>query len=113
MVTAADVQGRDGARTGHSVPALAGDLGRRRVRGSATELGSGTAAVGQGESGDCAESEGAAGVVVVLWRWIVERRFAWLGRYRRLKSDYERLPETTEAVIHIAMIRLMVRRLAV
>ena len=49
---------------------------------------------------------------VVPWRWIVERTFAWLGQYRRLKSDYERLPETTEAIIHIAMIRLMVRRLA-
>jgi putative transposase len=49
---------------------------------------------------------------VVPWRWIVERTFAWLGRYRRLKSDYERLPDTTEAIIHIAMIRLMVRRLA-
>ena len=47
------------------------------------------------------------------WRWIVERTFAWLGRYRRLKSDYERLPETTEAIIHITIIRLMVRRLAV
>jgi putative transposase len=48
---------------------------------------------------------------VVPWRWIVERTVAWLGRYRRLKSNYERLPETTEAIIHIAMIRLMVRRL--
>ena len=53
------------------------------------------------------------GFTVVPWRWIVERTFARLGRYRRLKSDYERLPETTEAIIHIAMIRLMVRRLAV
>jgi len=49
---------------------------------------------------------------VVLWRWIVKRTFAWLGRYRRLKSDYERLPETPEAIIRIAMIRLMLRRLA-
>jgi putative transposase len=40
---------------------------------------------------------------------IVERTFAWLGRYRRLKSDYERLPQTTEAIIDIAMIRLMAR----
>ena len=52
------------------------------------------------------------GFTVVPWRWIVERTFAWLGRHRRLKADYERLPETTEALIHIAMIRLMVRRLA-
>jgi putative transposase len=55
----------------------------------------------------------AKGGAVVPWRWIVERTFARLGRYRRLKSDYERLRETTEAIIHIAMIRLMVRRLAV
>jgi putative transposase len=67
--------------------------------------------MGQGESGDRAESERAAGFAVVPWRLIVERTFAWLGRYHRLKSDYERLPETTEAIIHIAMIRLMVRRL--
>jgi putative transposase len=42
----------------------------------------------------------------------MERTFAWLGRWRHLKEDYERLPETTEALIHIAMIRLMLRRLA-
>ena len=59
------------------------------------------------------KAKGRRGSAVVLWRWIVERTFAWLGRYRRLKSDYERLPETTEAIIHIAMIRLMVRRLVV
>jgi putative transposase len=57
------------------------------------------------------KAKGERGFAVVPWRWIVERTFAWLGRYRRLKSDYERLPETTEAIIHIAMIRLMVRRL--
>jgi putative transposase len=42
---------------------------------------------------------------------MVERTFAWLGRYRRLKCDYERLPETTQTLIYIAMIRLMTRRL--
>ena len=57
------------------------------------------------------KAKGRRGFAVVPWRWIVERTFAWLGRYRRLKSDNERLPETTEAIIHIAVIRLMVRRL--
>jgi putative transposase len=44
-------------------------------------------------------------------RWIVERTFAWLGRYRRLSKDYERQCETSEAVISVAMIHLMLRRL--
>ena len=48
---------------------------------------------------------------VMKWRWIVERTFAWLGRYRRLSKDYERQPESSEAMIYIAMISLMVRRL--
>ena len=69
--------------------------------------------MGQGKSGDRTESQRAAGVRGSTVALDVERTFAWLGRYRRLKSDYERLPETTEAIIHIAMIRLMVRRLAV
>ena len=55
--------------------------------------------------------KGQRGFAVVPWRWIGERTFAWLGRHRRLKADYECLPETTEALIQIAMIRLMVRRL--
>ncbi len=45
-------------------------------------------------------------------RWVVERTFGWLGRSRRLSKDYEALPETEQAWIHLAMIRLMVARLA-
>ena len=51
------------------------------------------------------------GFKVVPWCWIVERSFAWLGRYRRLSKDYEYLTETSEAMIYAAMIHLMVRRL--
>jgi putative transposase len=45
-------------------------------------------------------------------RWVVERTFAWLGRYRRLSKDYEYLTATSEAVIYLAMTRLLLRRLA-
>jgi putative transposase len=52
------------------------------------------------------------GFVVQPKRWIVERTFAWLGFHRRLSKDYEALPATSEAMIYIAMIRLMLARLA-
>ena len=45
-------------------------------------------------------------------RWVVERTFSWLSQNRRMSKDYERLPETGEALIYGAMSRLMARRLA-
>jgi putative transposase len=51
------------------------------------------------------------GFQVLPRRWVVERTFAWLGKYRRLSKDYEYLPETSEAWIYAAMIHVMVRRL--
>ena len=45
-------------------------------------------------------------------RWIVERTFSWVSQNRRLSKDYERLPESSEAFIYVAMSRLMARRLA-
>lgn len=51
------------------------------------------------------------GFLVLPKRWVVERTFGWLNWCRRLSKDYERLPETSETFIYIAMIRLMVRRL--
>ncbi len=56
-------------------------------------------------------SDKAKGFVVVPKRWVVERTFGWLGRYRRLSKDYEGLTETSEARIRMAMIHIMVRRL--
>ena len=53
-----------------------------------------------------------SGFHVLPPRWVVERTFAWLGHNRRLSKDYERLPVTSEAFVHTAMSRLMVRRLA-
>jgi len=44
-------------------------------------------------------------------RWVVERTF-WLMGSRRLVRDYELLPQTSETFIYLAMIRLMVKRLA-
>ena len=52
------------------------------------------------------------GFQVLKRRWVVERTFAWLGRHRRLSKDYEGLEQTEEAWIYLAMIRLMVMRLA-
>ena len=45
-------------------------------------------------------------------RWCVERTFSWFGQSRRLSKDYERLPETEEAIIYATMSRIMLKRLA-
>lgn len=53
----------------------------------------------------------SSGFVVLPKRWVVERTFAWLGKYRRLSKDYEILETSSEAFVYIAMIHIMVRRL--
>lgn len=56
--------------------------------------------------------EQTKGFVLLRKRWVVERTFGWLMGCRRLVRDYELLPETSETFVYLAMIRIMVRRLA-
>lgn len=55
---------------------------------------------------------GMTGFVVLPRRWVVERTLGWLGRWRRLSKDYEELPAVSEAMVTLAMIRIMLHRLA-
>lgn len=43
-------------------------------------------------------------------RWIVERTFAWIGKYRRMSKDYELHPNTSETMIYLSMTRTMLSR---
>jgi putative transposase len=56
-------------------------------------------------------SDDVKGFQILPRRWVVERTFGWLGRYRRFSKDYEGLTELSQAFIYAAMIHLMVRRL--
>jgi putative transposase len=52
------------------------------------------------------------GFEVLPRRWVVERTFGWLNRWRRLSKDYEQLPQTSAAMIYATMSLVMTRRLA-
>ena len=56
--------------------------------------------------------EGSKGFVVVPKRWVVERTFAWMGRNRRLSKDYEKTISSSEAMVKLSNIALLLRRLA-
>jgi putative transposase len=114
VVHAADVQDRDGAKR------VLAELGGRfpRLAKIWADGGYAGALVGWAKErggwvlGIVKRPDDARGFAVLPKRWIVERTFAWLGRSRRLSKDYEALPATSEAWIRIAMIQLMLRRLA-
>src|SRR3954464_9332524 len=115
VVHAADIQDRDGARL--VLAAIKGRFPRLR-KILADAIYNGGIAEWAKQCGGwvlevVAKPERKKGepFKVMKWRWIVERTFAWLGRSRRLSKDYERQPESSEAMIHISMIQLMLRRL--
>lgn len=53
---------------------------------------------------------GQIGFVVEARRWVVERTFAWLGKYRRLSKDFEHCTHSSESMIYLASIHTMLKR---
>ncbi len=58
------------------------------------------------------EQKKIKGFVLLSRRWVVERTFGWLVKYRRLVRDYEETSQSSEAWVRLAMVHIMVRRLA-
>jgi putative transposase len=117
VVTTASVQDRDGAK--HVLAVLRHTCSRLRVIwADQADAGQLIAWVKAWRGSrpvrlDIVKRAAAAqGFVVSPKRWIVERTRGWFNRYRRLSKDDELLPQTSEAVIHVVMIHLMIRRLA-
>ena len=57
-------------------------------------------------------SDAAVGFEVIPHRWVVERTFAWMTRWRRLVRDYEERIDCSEAMIHVALGSVLLRRIA-
>ena len=116
IVTAADVQDRDGGAwllgtliRPVSIPAEA--LCRRRVPGTRVPQGHQEAVLANVQVEIVKRSDQAKGFAVLPKRWVVERTLAWLNRCRRLSKDWENLNHKARAFLLIASIRFMVRRL--
>ena len=115
LVLPANVQDRDGAKQ-----LLAGGFGqsaRRRVKHIWAEGGYAGALVAWARTRwqctiEIVRRAELHTFRVLPRRWVVERTFGWLGRYRRLNRDYERQAQTGETMVYIAMIQLMLERLA-
>ena len=111
----ANIQDRDGAlpllkETRPLFPFIERLFADGAYQGAATATA--VSALGRWELEVVKRSDQAQGFVVLPRRWIVERTFAWLGRCRRLSKDFETLTRTALAFLRLAMIRLMLRRIA-
>ena len=113
VVHPADIQDRDGAKL--VLAKLVGRFPRLRLiwadGGYAGQLVEWAQQVGDWMLSIVRRDPDAHRFQVLPRRWVVERTFGWLGRCRRLSKDYEALPSSGEAWIHIAMLHLMLRRL--
>ncbi len=113
VVHAANIQDRDGAKL--VLVKLVGRFGRLKLiwadGGYAGQLIDWARQLGRWVLEIVKRSDDVSGFVILPKRWIVERTFAWLNRYRRLSKDYETLTDSSENVIYLAMIHLMLRRL--
>jgi len=113
VVHAANIQDRDGAKL--VLAKLLGRFSRLKLiwadGGYAGQLIEWARQLGRWVLEIVKRSDDVSSFVVLPKRWIVERTFAWLNRYRRLSKDYETLTDSSEKVICLAMIHLMVRRL--
>jgi putative transposase len=115
VVHAANIQDRDGAKLVFvKARALGPSLRIERVwadGGYAGKLIAWVSALCQWVLGVVKRNDDVKGFKLLPKRWVVERTFSWLSNYRRLSERYEFRDETGEAMIHLAMIHLMPRRL--
>lgn len=113
VVHAASIQDRDGAKL--VMAKIVGLFPRLKLiwadGGYAGQLIAWTKALAGWVLEIVKRSDDASGFVVLPKRWIVERTLGWLGRYRRLSKDYEATTASSEAMVHLSMINLMVHRL--
>jgi putative transposase len=114
VVHAASIQDRDGAKL--AIRKIRGVFPRLKLiwadGGYAGQLVEWTRKLGGWVLEIVKRCDDIAGFAVLPKRWIVERTFGWLGRYRRMSKDYEMLPASSEAMVYIVMINVMLHRLA-
>ena len=114
VVHAGNIQDRDGAKL--VMAKLLGLFPRLKLiwadGGYAGQRVGWAAAFGQWVLEIVKRSDDVKGFKLLPHRWVVERTFGWLGRYRRHSKDYEYLTDSSEAMLKISMINLMLHRLS-